>query len=165
MDPAPALRIRDRLTAALAAVGGLFLVAMVVLTCGNILLRLFWLPIRGTFELMGFFGALTASFALGYTQVRRGHIAVDVLVGRFPPRVRRLLEGLNNLVCTAFFSLAAWQVAGKAATLHRTGELTETLRIPYHPFTYGVAAGLSVLALVLLADLAAAMAGGKGGRP
>jgi TRAP-type C4-dicarboxylate transport system permease small subunit len=165
MDPTPALRIRDRLTAALAAVGGVFLVAMVVLTCGNILLRLLWLPISGTFELMGFFGAFTVSFALGYTQVRRGHIAVDVLVDRFPPRLRRALEGLNNLVCTAFFSLAAWQVAGKAATLHRTGELTETLRIPYHPFTYGVSAGLALLALVLLLDLAAAFSGGKEGRP
>ena len=67
----------------LILVGGLFLVAMVILTCGNILLRIVWAPIPGTFELMGFFGALVAALALGYTQIKRGHIAVDVLIMTF----------------------------------------------------------------------------------
>jgi hypothetical protein len=35
----------------------------------------------------------------------------------------------------------------------RTGEVTETLRIIYHPFVYAVAAGCIALALVLLLDL------------
>ncbi|MBW1713476.1 MAG: TRAP transporter small permease subunit, partial [Deltaproteobacteria bacterium] len=73
-------------------VGGVFLVAMVVLTCANIFLRLVWLPLRGTFELMGFFGAVVAAFALGFTQIRRGHIAVDVLVDTFSTKTKRLVR-------------------------------------------------------------------------
>ena len=34
-----------------------------------------------------------------------------------------------------------------------TGEVTETLRIIYYPFTYAVALGCFVLALVMLTDL------------
>lgn len=147
------LRIRDRCNSLMAAVAGVFLVSMVALTCANIVLRIVWLPIRGTFELMGFFGAMVTAFALGATQVGRGHIAVSVLVDRFPPRVRGVLEGVNDLVCTLFFALVAWQVADKAATLWRTGEVTETLRFPYYPFTAGVALGFAMLAAVTLTDL------------
>lgn len=132
---------------------GVFLVVMVVLTCANIGLRIVWLPVRGTFELMGFLGALVTALSLGYTQAQRGHIAVDVLINTFPPVVRRLLGLINSAVCAGFFALVAWQLAEKAAVLRQTGELTETLRVPYYPFTYGAAAGCGVLALVFLAEL------------
>jgi len=137
----------------LTFMGGLFLVGMVLLTCANIFSRNVWVPIKGTFELMGFFGAIVTAFALGYTQMGKGHIAVDVLINTFSSNTRRLLQILNNGVCTAFFSIAAWQIAVKAGTLRETGEVTETLRIIYYPFTYAVSFGCLVLALVMLTDL------------
>ena len=63
--------------------GGLFLVGMIVLTCANITSRAVWEPILGTFELMGYFGAVVTASALAYTQLNRGHIAVNVLIHRF----------------------------------------------------------------------------------
>jgi TRAP-type C4-dicarboxylate transport system permease small subunit len=137
----------------LAWMAGAFLLAMVLLTCANILCRIFWVPIRGTFELMGFAGAIVTAFALGYTQLKKGHISVDILVEKFPPLTRRILTFINNAVCCAFFLLAAWQIAVKANTLKLTGEVTETLRIIYYPFTYGVALGCLILALVMLTDI------------
>jgi TRAP-type C4-dicarboxylate transport system permease small subunit len=150
-------RLISRIDAALVLLGGIFLVGMVLLTTGNIISRLIWVPIPGTFELMGFFGAVVASFALGYTQRQKGHIAVDILIGAFPRRVKKALECFNSLVCLLFFCLIAWQVAEKARTLQTTGEVTETLRIAYHPFTYGVAVGCGFLALVFLWDLITAL--------
>ncbi|MBW2022829.1 MAG: hypothetical protein JRI51_08225 [Deltaproteobacteria bacterium] len=47
-------------------VAGIVLAAMIILTCANIFCRLVWLPIRGTFELMGYFGAVITAFALGF---------------------------------------------------------------------------------------------------
>lgn len=137
----------------LVLAAGVFLVGMILLTCANIGLRTVWLPIRGTFELMGFFGAVVAAFSLAYTQAQRGHVAVDVLINTFPPVVRRVLGRVNSAVCAAFFAIVAWQLADKAAVLHETGEVTETLRMAYYPFTYAVAAGCAVLAVVFLAEL------------
>ncbi len=137
----------------LMVIAGAFLGAMMLLTCANIFLRIVWVPIRGTFELMGYFGAVVTAFALGYAQLKRGHISVDILVQRFSPRLRRVLNTLNALLCTAFFILVAWQLAKYATTLLETGEVTETLRIIYYPFTYGVALGCAVLALVFLTEL------------
>ena len=132
---------------------GVFLTGMILLTCMNIFTRLVWIPIKGTFELMGFFGAIVAAFALGYTQVGKGHIAVDVLVNRFSLKTRTIVGVINNTVCCLFFIIVSWQIAVKAETLWRTGEVTETLRIIYYPFTSLVALGCAVLALVLLLDI------------
>jgi TRAP-type C4-dicarboxylate transport system permease small subunit len=145
-------------------IAGVFLAAMITITCGNILTRLVWVPIRGTFELMGFFGALVTAFALGYTQLNKAHISVDILVNRFPVKLQRVLNGVNSIVCSIFFMFAGWQIARWAHTLKATGEVTETLRIVYYPFTYGVAVGCFLLALVLLVELIQQVAGRNGGR-
>ncbi|RPJ16478.1 MAG: TRAP transporter small permease subunit, partial [Desulfobacteraceae bacterium] len=73
-------KINGLLNSLLNFIGGIFLVAMIILTCGNIFFRIVWVPIPGTYELMGLFGAIVTAFALGQTQSRRGHVAVDVLV-------------------------------------------------------------------------------------
>lgn len=131
-------------------VAGLLLSTMILMTCANILFRLVWLPIKGTYELMGYFGAVVMAFALGYTQMQRGHIAVDIVVLGFPKLAQRVLNGINSFLCMAFFAIASWQIARYATTLWRTGEVTETLRIIYYPFTYAVALGCATLSLVFL---------------
>lgn len=133
-------------------IAGIFLAAMVLLACANIFFRLVWVPVRGTFELMGYFGAVVTALTLGYTQSKGGHIAVDILVLRFSPKTKRFLQGTNNLICLIFFALVAWQVTKYARNLWITGEVTETLGIIYYPFTYGVAAGCAVLCLVFFSD-------------
>ena len=147
------VKINQFLNRVLLFFGGLFLVGMCALTCANILLRTAWIPIRGTFELMGYFGAVVATFALSYTQMRRGHISVDILVDSFSQKTRTFLTALNHSVCAVFFSLAAWQLLEKAATLFHTGEVTETLRIVYYPFTVAVSLGCLALVLELVVTL------------
>jgi TRAP-type C4-dicarboxylate transport system permease small subunit len=158
-------RLFSKLHQLLLIGAGVFLVAMIVLTCANIGLRLVWEPIRGTFELMGFFGALATAFALGYTQLKQGHIAVDVLINTFSPRTRKILAAVNAIVCCLFFALVAWQLSLKALVLRATGEVTETLRIAYYPFTLGVAVGTAMLAVVFSVDLYKTLWGDRGSRP
>ncbi len=146
-------KISQTLNRLLVFIGGFFLVGMILLACANIFSRLVWVPIRGTFELMGYFGAVVTAFALGYTQLNKGHIAVDVLVNTFSKNTQRVIRIINHLLGAVFFILAAWQISIKAATLLRTGEVTETLRMIYYPFTFAVALGCIVLALVLITDL------------
>lgn len=133
-------------------IAGLCLAAMILMTCANIFLRVVWIPLKGTYELMGYFGAMVTAFALGYTQMKKAHIAVDVLVTLFKPKVQLILQGINSLICTIFFSIAGWQISQYATTLWKTGEVTETLLIAYYPFAYGVAGGCLLLALVMLIE-------------
>jgi TRAP-type C4-dicarboxylate transport system permease small subunit len=146
-------RLTRLLNRLLVFVGGVFLVGMIVLTCANIASRTVWEPIRGTFELMGYFGAVVTALALAYTQLNRGHIAVNVLIHRFSKKTQWRLNAFNNAVCTVFFTVVAWQVGLKAHGFMKTGEVSETLRVIFYPFTYMVAAGCAVMALVFLVDL------------
>lgn len=150
------MRILDKISRILSVIflwiAGAFMIAMILMTCANILSRLVWVPIPGTFELMGFFGAVSTAFALGYTQLKKAHIAVDIVVNRFSERTQTFLNGINYFLSMLFFGIAGWQIARWAATIQRTGEVTETLRIIYYPFTYGVALGCFLIALILLVD-------------
>lgn len=145
-------KVNQALNQALIWLAGCFLVAMILLTCANIVSRLIWVPIRGTFELMGYGGAIVTAFALGYTQLKHAHVAVDILVLRFSKKTQNILNGINALICMVFFAVVGWQITKYGTTLWRTGEVTETLRIIYYPFTYGVALGCAVFSLVFLTD-------------
>jgi TRAP-type C4-dicarboxylate transport system permease small subunit len=138
-------------------IGGVFLIAMILLTCANILCRALWVPIPGTFELLGFFGALTASLALGHTHILRGHIAVDILTRTYPSNTRRIVRVVNRLLFFLLFAIACGELWAKALTLMRTGEVTETLNVGYHPFVFGVSAGCGLLAAVFFAELIAVL--------
>lgn len=63
-----------------------------------------------------------------------------------------MLRGINSLLCMGFFGIATWQIVKKATILLRTGEVTETLRIIYYPFTYAVALGCAVLSLTFFVE-------------
>jgi TRAP-type C4-dicarboxylate transport system permease small subunit len=155
-------KISNLLNQALLWIAGLFLIAMISITGANIVLRLFGLPIRGTFELMGYFGAVATAFALGYTQIKRGHIAVDIVVLRFSKKVQRFLHAVNHIICMVFFIIATWQIFRYATTLWETGEVTETLQIIYFPFTYAVALGCLILAFTFLVDFLKSLIGDQG---
>jgi TRAP-type C4-dicarboxylate transport system permease small subunit len=133
-------------------IAGAFMAAMILVTCANIFFRIVWVPIKGTFELMGLFGAVATAFVLGYTQLKKAHISVDILVNGFSQRIRTVFNGINYFICMIFFTVLGWQISRLATTIWKTGEVTETLRIIYYPFTYGVALGCFLLALVLLVD-------------
>ena len=79
-------------------IAGAFMAAMILITCANIFLRIVWVPIKGTFELMGFFGAVATAFVLGYTQLKKAHISVDILVNGFSQRIRAVFNGINYLL-------------------------------------------------------------------
>lgn len=152
-------KVNQILNQVLIRIACFFLVAMILLTCANILLRLVWVPVTGTFELMGYFAAIITALALGYTQIKRGHVAVDILVLRFSQTTQTILNGINYFICMIFFALVAWQIAKYGTTLWTTGEVTETLRIIYYPFTYCVALGCAALSLVFLTDFLKSLLG------
>lgn len=145
-------RINEFLNNAFALVGGIALVSMMAIACVNMAMRLAGNPISAAFELVGYFGALTVSLPLGYAQIKKSHIAVDILSSHFSPAVRAVIKGIGLALGTVFFCVAAWQLASHAETLRMAGEVSETLRLPYYPFIYGVAAGCLLMTFCMLVD-------------
>lgn len=130
----------------------LAVVVMMLLSCADVALRLFGVPIPGTYEMVGFLGTVIISFALAYTSIQRGHVAVELIFEKLPPRAQCFVEAAGNLIGTALFVIMAWQCLAYATDLRHSGEVSLTLQMPIHPFVYGIALGSGILALVLLVD-------------
>ncbi len=145
-------RLSEKLSIWLARLAGLFLVGMMGLACANMTLRAFDMPLKGTFELMGFLGAVGTGLSLAYAQRSKAHISVGLLMKHYPKSVRRVLAALTEAASCGFFLLAGLETADWAGFLVTTGELSETLRIAYHPFVFAAAAGCIAMAFVLMTD-------------
>jgi TRAP-type C4-dicarboxylate transport system permease small subunit len=146
-------RISELLRRGLMIAGGVSLLALTLLATSNVVLRIFRVPVGGTYEVVSFLGAIVTAGALGHTQKRKDHIVVDILSDRFPAPVKRLLDRVSYVLILAFFSVVSWQTFVYGARLLRTGELSETLKFAYHPFVFLVGFGFAVLALTVLLDL------------
>jgi TRAP-type C4-dicarboxylate transport system permease small subunit len=137
----------------IVSIAGAVLLIMLTLTVANIVMRRFGMPIQGTFELTGLFGAIVCAGVLGYTQKRKENIAVDIVVNHLPKSLRLVASVINDLACATFSVLAAWQIAKIGLGQVKSGEVTETLRIAFYPFIFVVAVGFAALAFVFIIDL------------
>jgi TRAP-type C4-dicarboxylate transport system permease small subunit len=136
----------------LMVVGGVAVLALMALATINVGLRVVGVPFSGTYEFVGFLGAVVIAFALGYTQKRKDHIVVDILTEKFPKRVNRVLDGISYFVTMIFFAIVSWQVFVWAVKIWQSQEVSETLKVIYYPFIFSVAVGFAVFSLTLIVD-------------
>ncbi len=127
-------------------------IAMMLLSVADVALRMFGKPIPGTYELVGFLGTIVVSFALAFTSMEKGHIAVEILVERLPQRTQFAIETVTNFVSFLVFGLIAYQAFLYALDIKRSGEVSLTLQMPVYPFLFGMAVGFSLLCFLLIAD-------------
>ena len=146
-------RIGNELARLLYWIAGTAIITMMILTCGDVVLRFFRRPIPGTYELVCFLGAVAVAFAMAHTTVQKGHVAVSLLVRLFPARIQGLIESITNTFGFIFFALVAWQSVLYGNDLHASGEVSLTLQLPFYPFVYGIGFSAAAVCLVLLTDL------------
>jgi TRAP-type C4-dicarboxylate transport system permease small subunit len=147
------LNITKKCSKFLNAVGGVILVLMMLLTVLDVILRYLGKPITGTYELMGFSGALVIGFAIAQASLDDAHVSVDILTDRLSPLRKKLLLVVTKLIGLILFALIGWALFMKGHDLYRTGEVSLTLRVPYYPVAYGLSLCSFVECLVLLSDI------------
>lgn len=146
-------RFSELLRRGLMIAGGVSLLALTLLATMNVALRIFRVPVSGTYEIVSFLGAVVTAGALGYTQKRKDHIVVDILSDRFPAKVKRALDRVSYALILVFFSIVSWQTFVYGKRMMQTGEVSETLKIAYYPFVFFVSLGFAILTLTILLDL------------
>jgi TRAP-type C4-dicarboxylate transport system permease small subunit len=145
--------INTFLNKVLLILGGMAVLALMLLATGNVGLRILHLPFRGTYEIVSFLGAITIAFGLGYTHKRRDNIVVDILTERFPQGLQTAIGWFADLCIMVFFAIVAWQLYVWAGKLLEGGEVSETLKVIYYPFVYATAVGFAVLSLTALVQV------------
>jgi len=134
-------------------VAGVSIVAMMLITCTDVVLRFLRMPIPGTYELVCFLGAVAVAFAMAHTSLLKGHVAVSVVVELFSQRIQGFIESVTSLLGLILFAMIAWRSILYANDLRATGEVSMTLQLPFYPFVYGIGLSAAAVCLVLLADL------------
>ena len=99
-------RLVEALAKALAYAGGAILAALAVMTVISITGRALsgigpLGPVPGDYEMVANGCAIAVFFFLPWCQLKRGHVTVDIVVNRMPPRLKALFGFLGDTVITA----------------------------------------------------------------
>jgi TRAP-type C4-dicarboxylate transport system permease small subunit len=138
-------------TRALAAVGGIGIMAMMLLTCADVFLRYFVnAPIEGVLDLTQMLMVVIVFFGLAYCGWTGGHVAVDYLHDLLPPRMVVPLAVAVNATGAVVMLAMAWEGLQTSLTFMMTGETPMTVMIPKYPFIWVVAFGSLTYAAVLV---------------
>jgi TRAP-type C4-dicarboxylate transport system permease small subunit len=134
-------------------IAGVALVIIVFLTVADVILRMFKLPIVGTYEIVSLLGAVVIGFAVPQTSIERGHVLMDFLTGRLPFGGQRVFYFLARLLAIFTFFILGWNLWKLGIDLRQTGQVSLTLKIPEFPVAYGVGICCFIECLVLATDL------------
>lgn len=126
------------------------LAIMMFLVVANVVLRIIYKPILGTYEIVGFLGALTISLGLAQTTLKNGHVAVDLFVMLFGKFTKRIIHVFSTFLSAFLFLMISWQSAKYALDLQKTGHLSQTLKIPYYPLIYVLSIASAIIFLLLI---------------
>ena len=138
-------------TSALALLGGLVLVLLVVMSVLSIFGRvLFSAPIQGDYELAQMMSAMAVALFLPYCHLRRAHVLVDFFTAGLSARIKHWLDAFAELLVTVIAAVFARQLFIGMTDGQNSGETSMLLGVPvWWPYTALVIAfaSLSVTAL------------------
>jgi TRAP-type C4-dicarboxylate transport system permease small subunit len=135
-------------------IGAFFLFGMAVLTCADIIGRLFKHPIFGSVELVSFMAVFAVATAMPYAQLSRIHIGVELLVKKLPRKLRLSIELSVEVLSLALFSMISWRMFLFGLKQQASGEVSLNLHLPEYIIILVLACCCVILCLVMVMAIA-----------
>lgn len=119
-------------------ISSLSLVIMMLVVVVHVIGRNFFSsPLYGGVEIISLSGVVLISFALGYTQLQKAHISVEVLVSRLPRSLKFPLAVFVMSVNLITVSLLIWGALDFFwDAIIKRGSYTLVLHLPSAPFRF-----------------------------
>ena len=87
------------------------LTAMILLTSIDVSMRYFFnRPIAATYDLVSLMGAVIAAFAMPYTMLMRGHVAVDLVLRKLSRKKQLAVETVTHVVGILLFVITSYSI-------------------------------------------------------
>ena len=131
------------------AVSGVVLLGIMLLIVTNVILRPMGAVFAGTYELIEAFIILVVAGALGYTELEKSHVTVQVIVSRLPRRLQGFFEALIYIIAIGLWIVIIWSSIS-IMNHNWLNEDTEILEVPLLPFRFIWIFGLIFLCVVLV---------------
>ena len=143
-----------RISQILAVIGAIILLGMMIIIVLDVGGRyLFNAPLPGANELAGILLVVVASWGIGYCQLLKKHISIDIIYTRFNPKGQSVLNIIANAAFIVVGVLICWQMFVKTYEYINKPQLTEILGIPLWPFMLILAIGFGWASLVYFIEL------------
>jgi TRAP-type C4-dicarboxylate transport system permease small subunit len=137
----------------MASTGALTLGIMMLVTVIDVCGRFFFSrPLQGAFELVGILLVIAGSWGMGYCQLLKGNVRIDLLTNYFPKIMQGIIMLVAHAIAIGMTATITWK------TLQRTydyftktlGSVTETLSMPYWPFMLALAIGMGWTCIIFI---------------
>jgi TRAP-type C4-dicarboxylate transport system permease small subunit len=149
-----------KLSKGLAMVSKVVLTFSILLTVVDVIGRSFRRPVLGTYELVCLSSAIVFGFCLPHVSWMKSHIAVDFLIEKLPPVGRRIFRVAAKCAGIGLFLIIGKSLLALAGNLHKAGEVSVLLYIPFYPIVYAMGICCFIVVVVLMCDIVK-IVGGK----
>jgi TRAP-type C4-dicarboxylate transport system permease small subunit len=137
----------------MSLIAGIILLVMMGLTFADIVLRHLGRPIVGAYEVVAFLGVAVIAFALPRASVLKAHVYVDLLIDKLPAKTRRVMNVITRILVFCMFLMAAWYFILMGKNYMATRTVTMSLKVPFYPVVFALAASCIVQCLVSLCEI------------
>jgi len=139
------IRIVDKCCTVLGVIAGIFLCTATFFMFLNICTRTFAnYNFLFIYDLCGLCAAGAASFTIGFASLKSMHTTMDTVLGKLPPRIRGLLEGISGILSTLILVFTIYSVGVYAIQKTAVREATTTSGMPTWIFRWIYLFGLVV---------------------
>ena len=126
------IRSLKGLVYALLFVSGAAIFVMIGTVCADVMLRLPWInrPFIGAYDIVRIAGAVTLAAALPYTTAVKGHVAIEYFFHKLNRTPRIIVDSVMRLLSMGLFAFLGWRSILYGLELHRTNQVSQTLKLP-----------------------------------
>ncbi len=144
------LRVLVKVMTVVAALG---IMAMLLVTCIDVILRAFNRPLIGALDIVRIASVITIAAAMPYTTALKGHVAVEYCFHKLSRRGRIIVDTIWRIMACTLFGCLTWQCLIYAASLKKNGTVTPTLQVPLYWIPYVLAFSCGLVGLVILHNM------------
>jgi TRAP-type C4-dicarboxylate transport system permease small subunit len=140
----------------MAGIATIVLGVILVLAIADIVGRVVFLrPIEGVVELIGMLMVVIGFLGLGYCQLVKGNVLIDIITSRFKERGQAVFNIFSYLICIAICSLITWQggIRAWAYIFKKVGQYTVIMHILFWPFMMLMAISFAWVTVIFILDL------------
>lgn len=147
-------KVIESIVGILATVAATVLALMMFLMAADVFCRYFFnSPIPGGLELVEYMMAILVPFSIAYCALRRSHVAVDMIVERFPKAVRQVIGTITTILSVLFLGVLCWQNILNIFDSYHSNMTSAVLKLPSYPFVVPVSIGMGLFAVILVVHL------------
>ena len=134
-------------------VAGASVFAMILITCGDVLLRGFGYSVTGAYDLTRLCSAIALACSMPYTTAVKGHVAIEFFFHKLGKKSRIVVDTLMRSITSSLFAFLAYRSFLYGGELYNRGQVTQTLQVPIFWVGYLISFSCLIVALVIIYNL------------